>query len=47
MSDTVRLDPAEAVSLCEQAALAAGASEETATALARSVVAAETTEGVA
>ncbi len=41
MSDTVRLDLGEAISLCEQAALAAGASRETATALAKSVVAAE------
>jgi (2R)-3-sulfolactate dehydrogenase (NADP+) len=41
MSDTVRLDLAEAITLCEQAARAAGAAEETAAALARSVVAAE------
>lgn len=41
MADTVRLDLAEAISLCERAAIAAGASEENATALARSVVAAE------
>jgi (2R)-3-sulfolactate dehydrogenase (NADP+) len=41
MSDTVRLDLAEAVALCERAAVAAGASEETASALAKSVVAAE------
>jgi (2R)-3-sulfolactate dehydrogenase (NADP+) len=41
MADTVRLDLAEAISLCEQAAIAAGASEENATALAQSVVAAE------
>ena len=41
MTDTVRLDLAEAVALCERAALAAGASEETASALAKSVVAAE------
>lgn len=41
MSDTVRLDLAEAVALCERAACAAGANPETASALARSVVAAE------
>jgi (2R)-3-sulfolactate dehydrogenase (NADP+) len=41
MADTIRLDLAEAISLCERAALAAGASEEAAGALARSVVAAE------
>lgn len=41
MADTVRLNLDEAVSLCEQAAIAAGASEEAATALARSAVAAE------
>jgi (2R)-3-sulfolactate dehydrogenase (NADP+) len=41
MADTVRLDLAEAISLCERAAIAAGASEENATALAQSVVAAE------
>ena len=41
MDDTVRLDLAEAVSLCEQAAIAAGASKEAAAAVAKSVVAAE------
>ena len=41
MADTVRLNLDEAVSLCEQAAIAAGASKETATALAKSAVAAE------
>ena len=41
MDDTVRLDLAEAVSLCEQAAIAAGASKEAAGAVAKSVVAAE------
>jgi (2R)-3-sulfolactate dehydrogenase (NADP+) len=41
MSDTVRLDLAEAVALCERAAIAAGASEEAAASLAKSVVAAE------
>lgn len=41
MADTVRLTLAEATALCERAAGAAGANEETATALARSVVAAE------
>jgi (2R)-3-sulfolactate dehydrogenase (NADP+) len=41
MADTVRLDLAEAVSLCERAAIAAGANKETAGSLARSVVAAE------
>ncbi|MEP9386859.1 Ldh family oxidoreductase [Mesorhizobium sp. KR9-304] len=41
MADTVRLDLAEAVSLCERAAIAAGASKETAEALAKSSVAAQ------
>lgn len=41
MADTVRLDLDEAISLCERAAVAAGAGEENATALAQSVVAAE------
>lgn len=41
MSDTVRLDITDAIALCEAAARAAGASQETASALARSVVAAE------
>ena len=41
MADTVRLSLDEAVSLCEQAAIAAGASKEAATALAKSAVAAE------
>jgi (2R)-3-sulfolactate dehydrogenase (NADP+) len=41
MADTVRLDLAEAISLCERAAIAAGSGEENATALAQSVVAAE------
>lgn len=41
MSDKIHLDLAEAMSLCQRAALAVGASEETASALARSVVAAE------
>lgn len=41
MADTVRLDLAEAVSLCERAAMAAGANKENAAALAKSIVAAE------
>ena len=41
MADTVRLDLAEAISLCERAAIAAGAGKEAAAALAKSVVAAE------
>ena len=41
MADTVRLDLAEAVSLCERAAIAVGANKENAAALAKSVVAAE------
>ena len=41
MADTVRLDLDEAVSLCERAAMAAGANRENAAALASSVVAAE------
>ncbi|MDQ2632223.1 MAG: Ldh family oxidoreductase [Pseudomonadota bacterium] len=41
MADTIRLGLDEATRLCERAALAAGAGEEAAAALARSVVAAE------
>ena len=41
MADTVRLELAEAIAMCEQAAIAVGASNEAAAALARSVVAAE------
>lgn len=41
MSEMVRLDLADAISLCEQAALAAGANKETAASLAKSVVVAE------
>lgn len=41
MADTVRLNSAEAIALCERAARAAGASEETASALAQASVAAE------
>lgn len=41
MADTVRLTGAEAISLCERAARAAGANEEVATALAQATVAAE------
>ncbi|MCX7305870.1 MAG: Ldh family oxidoreductase [Hyphomicrobiales bacterium] len=41
MPEMVRLDVADAISLCEQAALAVGANAETAAALAKSVVAAE------
>lgn len=46
MADTVRLNLEDAVSLCTRAAMAAGAGEETAAALAKSVVAAEA-KGVA
>lgn len=41
MVEMVRLDLAEAIALCEQAAMAVGASQEAAAALARSVVSAE------
>lgn len=41
MSETVRLDLAEVISLCEQAAIAVGATKETAASLAKSVVSAE------
>jgi (2R)-3-sulfolactate dehydrogenase (NADP+) len=46
VADTVRISLAEAIALCESAAIAAGASEETARSLAKSVVAAEA-EGLA
>src|SRR5687767_11942680 len=41
MADTIRLGMDEATRLCERAALAAGANQEAATSLAKSVVAAE------
>ncbi len=46
MADIVRIGVADAIALCELAAIAAGASEETALSLAKSVVAAEA-EGLA
>ena len=46
MTDTVRIGVADAIALCELAAIAVGASEETARSLAKSVVAAEA-EGLA